>query len=198
MGLHPPIWLSPTLPLLPNLGQSAPVQPQSHVPLACGPVHCPCALPVCALPGYTARVHCLGSSYARGLGAGYALPVRAACAHCLCVQPVREACGSCLCARPVGAACARCMGVACARCMSARPGRGLCTLHGRYAWALPVHVAWALCLCALPVHVAWALPVHAAWALSTRSWHCAHDHQPMCASIECLMPQIRFCSFHCP
>ena len=81
MGLHPPMWLSPTLPLLPTLRQSTQIlvsQPQSHVPLACGPVHCPCALPGCA-----ACVRCLGAACARGLGA---LPMRAASA-----RPVRTA-----------------------------------------------------------------------------------------------------------
>ena len=131
-------------------------------------------------------------SYSLGLWSS-ALPLCAACVraawvHCPCALP-----GCRLCARPVGVACA-CglwtlpMRVACGRCLCPLHGRGLCTLHGRCSWALSVHVAWALCLCALPVHVAWALPVQAAWALSTRSWHCTHDHQPMCAGIECPMP----------
>ena len=105
MGLHPPKWISPTLPLLPivgqsapilvsqpqsspNLGQSAPIQPQSHVPLAWGPVHCPCALPGCA-----ARVRCLGAACVRGLGLARVL--------CLCALPVRAAWalpGRCACA----------------------------------------------------------------------------------------------------
>ena len=177
MGLHPPMWLSPTLPLLPHLGQSAPVQPQSHVPLACGPVHCPCELPVCALPGCTAHVHCLGAACARSLSAG--------CARGLWALAVRAAW-----AWPVHAAWALGLGAACAHCMGVVPGCCLCTLHGC--------CACVRCLCTQPRHCLCALPVHAAWALSTRSWHCAHDHQPMCAGIECPMPQIRFSSFHCP
>ena len=71
-------------------GQSAPVQPQSHVPLACGPVHCPCALPTCALPTCVARVYCLGEACARGLGVACARSQGAACARCLCTQPGRS------------------------------------------------------------------------------------------------------------
>ena len=138
MGLHTPMWLSPTQPLLPNLVS----QPQSHVPLACGPVHCPCALPVCTLPvctlpGCVARVRCLGTACACGLGTTcarylgalsgrsawargqWALPVRAAWALCLCARP-----GRCLCVQPVGVTCARSLcarfvGAACARSLGA-------------------------------------------------------------------------------
>ena len=52
--------------------------------------------------------------------------------------------------------------------------------------------------CARCLGVAWARGLGSASARSTRSWHCAHDHPPMCAGIECPMPQISFCSLHCP
>ena len=138
------MWLSPTVPLLPNLGQSAPVQPQSHVPLACGPVHCPCVLPVCA-PWVRSPCALLGcAAWGLCLCVAKALPGRTAWALCLGAACGRYACAHSLGASPVAAV----WRVAC--------GRSLC-----------------------------ALPVHAAWALSTRSWHCAHDHQPMCAGLEC-------------
>ena len=164
MDLHPPMWLSPTLPLLPNLRQSAPVQPQSHVPLACGSVHCPCALLVCALPRCTARVTCLGAACALAVCVTcardlWALPVCAACARGLWTLPVRATYGRCLCELH---------------------GRGLCTLHGRWAWALPVHAAWALCLGTACARYMGAVPVCAA---------CACSLGAACARCLCTQPR---------
>ena len=110
--------------------------------------------------------------------------------HCLCALPA--------CTLPGCAARVQCLGAACAHGLGAAYARGL--------WALPVHAAWALCLsaepgrclCRLPERYAWARGLGSASARSTRSWHCAHDHPPMCAGIECPMPQISFCSLHCP
>ena len=88
MGLHPPMWLSPTLPLFPNLGQSAPVQPQSHVPLACARL---CALHgrcLCAWPVRVAWALCLGAPYARCMST---VPGRCLCTlhgHCAWALPV--------------------------------------------------------------------------------------------------------------
>ena len=157
-----------------SLAQSWSVNPSPAL------ISCPLGLWSSALPGCAVRVRCLGSACALGLGTAWvlclcALLVCAAWALCLGNVPVRGL--GVVPVRGLGAACARGLGAACA--------------HG--LWALPVHAAWAL-----PVHAAWALPVHAACALSTRSWQCAYDHQPMCAGLECPMPQISFCSLHCP
>ena len=81
--------------------------------------------------------------------------------------------------------------------VSPSPSPISCSL-GMWSSALPLCVACVFAAWVPPVRAAWALPVHAAWALSTRSWHCAHDHQPMCAGIECPMPRISFYSLHCP
>ena len=104
-----------SLSVSPNLGQSAPVLPQSHVPLACGPVHCPCALPRCA-----ARVRCLGAACARGLGA--------TCARGLGALPVRAAS-----ARPMRAAWALGLHVVCTACV-----HGLHAVSAAWESGLPV------------------------------------------------------------
>ena len=134
------MWLSPNLPLLPTVCQSAPIlvsQPQSSPNLGqSAPISCPLGLWSSTLP--------------------------------LCAAWVRSPCAlpwPCLGALSLRAACARCMGAACARCMGAA-----CALHGRClraAWALParclgavpvrsLHTVRACCLplCARPSQVA--------------------------------------------
>ena len=128
--------------------------------------------------------------------------VRCMCARCLGALPMCAAW-----VPPMRAAWALPMHATWALCLGALPGRAangrcLCALHGRCAYARGLGAACVRDLWALLVHAAcvrglWALPVHAAWAFSTKSWHCAHDHQPMCAGIECPMPQISFCNLHC-
>ena len=166
-------------------------------------MHYPCALLACALLLCAARVHCLGAACARGLGAACApclrmRPAHSTCGRRLCTQPWRclwallvcAACGRCLCARPVGATCER--------GLWALPVRAAC---GRSLWTQPVGAACARCMGAVPVRaargVAWARGLGSTIARSTRSWHCAHDHPPMCVSIEYSMPQISFYSLHC-
>ena len=189
-GFAPSHVAQPNSAPLAQSGKSTPVKPQSIVPLACGSVHSPCALLACTLLGCAARVHCLGAACARGLGAACAPYLRTRPVGAACARSLGVACGRCLCARPVG--------TACARGLWALPVRSAC---GRSLWTQPVGAACARCLGAVPVRsargAAWARGLGSTIARSTRSWHCAHDHPPMCVSIEYSMPQISFYSLHC-
>ena len=149
------MWLSPNLPLLPTVCQSAPIlvsQPQSSPNLGqSAPISCPLGLWSSTLP--------------------------------LCAAWVRSPCAlpwPCLGALSLRAACARCMGAACARCMGAA-----CALHGRClraAWALPARCMGAACAllgrcaCAQPTYCARVLPA----SVRSAEPSCLHDVRTAC------------------
>ena len=130
-GFRPPCGLARLSPLA-HSNWSAPVKQQCLSPLAYGSVHYLCALVACAVRvRYLCVVH-----------VACAMPLRSACALCLCI--VRSACTLCLCVvrvaytlctLPASFACALCLCVVrtpparCVRCLRTLPACCTCCLQ---------------------------------------------------------------------